>query len=64
MSGHAEAVAGAEVAATSEGEQVMELLSEHVPLSLIMDLATPAGPPSAEILAEEGVPDAEWWAQG
>ena len=43
------------------GEQVMELLEEHVPLSLIMDLTAPTGPDSQEILSTEGKPDASWW---
>jgi hypothetical protein len=32
---------------------VMALLEEHVPLSLLLDLACPDGPASAEILARE-----------
>ena len=42
---------------------VMELLQEHVPLVLLCDLSAPGGPPSAEILAEEGQPVEEWWKQ-
>ncbi|WP_337062528.1 hypothetical protein [Kineococcus sp. G2] len=42
-------------------EPVMEMLSEHIPLSLIMDMAAPDGPRSAELLASEGLPDGEWW---
>lgn len=41
-------------------ERVMSLLSEHVPLSLIVDLSDPQGPDSKEILSAEGEPDA-WW---
>lgn len=42
---------------------VMELLEEHVPLSLIMDLSRPAGPDSADILQTEGAPQSAWWVQ-
>ena len=36
---------------TDEGDaRVMGLLSEHVPLSLLVDLADPQGPASDEIL--------------
>lgn len=45
------------------GEPVMEMLSEHIPLSLIMDMASPDGPHSAELLESEGLPDSEWWKQ-
>jgi len=44
-------------------EAVMELLSENVPLSLLMDLTTPAGPDSEAILEEEGAPEEAWWEQ-
>ncbi|WP_432499036.1 hypothetical protein [Kineococcus auxinigenes] len=53
--------------ATREGagapgvEPVMEMLSEHIPLSLIMDIASPDGPRSEELLVSEGLPDGEWW---
>ena len=46
-----------------EDEHVMSLLEEHVPMSLIMDLAAPAGPDSADILATEGGPDEAWWVK-
>ena len=50
------------IAATSaEGEQLIEMLAEHVPISLIMDLAVPAGPNSRDILDTEGAPDGTWW---
>ena len=39
---------------------VMTMLHEHVPLSLLCDLAA-GGPGSAEILAREGTPDVRWW---
>lgn len=42
---------------------VMELLSEHVPLSLLMDLTAPAGPDSEAILEQEGEPEEAWWEQ-
>jgi hypothetical protein len=42
---------------------VMDLLSERVPLSLLMDLTAPAGPDSEAILDEEGEPDSAWWEQ-
>ena len=40
---------------------VMGLLAEHVPLSLLMDLALPAGPPSSDVLTAEGLPTDRWW---
>jgi hypothetical protein len=47
------------------GEQasvdVMRLLSEHVPLTLLADLAQPTGPDSPDILEHEGLPDVAWW---
>ncbi len=46
---------------TETDERVMNLLSEHVPLSLIVDLSTPEGPDSQEILTEEGEPEDAWW---
>ncbi len=45
-------------------EQVMDLLADHVPLALLMDLVTPDGPPSADILRAEGMPDDAWWEPG
>ena len=42
---------------------VMDLLSEHVPLSLLMDLTAPAGPDSEAILEQEGEPEEAWWEQ-
>lgn len=41
----------------------MDLLAEHVPLTLLADLAT-AEPRSGEILRTEGLPEDEWWAEG
>ena len=37
-----------------------DLLAEHVPLALIVDLVTPEAT-SAEILESEGLPDDAWW---
>lgn len=41
-------------------QPVRDLLAEHVPLALIVDLATPEAT-SAEILEAEGLPDEAWW---
>ncbi|HZI98074.1 MAG TPA: hypothetical protein VFD41_11185 [Actinomycetales bacterium] len=49
-----------EVTSDDEG-RVMEMLGDHVPLSLIMDLSAPAGPDSARILDDEGEPESKWW---
>jgi hypothetical protein len=42
-------------------EPLRELLAGRVPISLIMDLAMPAGPHSRELLEAEGEPDDAWW---
>jgi hypothetical protein len=55
-------VAANEVPA-DRAEHTMELLEEHVPLSLIMDLTPPDGPASREILDAEGAPEQAWWEQ-
>ncbi len=39
---------------------VMDLLAEHVPLTLLADLAV-AEPRSEAILQAEGLPDDAWW---
>lgn len=39
---------------------VMDLLAEHVPLTLLADLAV-AEPRSDAILAAEGLPEDAWW---
>ncbi len=39
------------------------MLSEHIPLSLLMDMSLVAGPDSAELLASEGGDKREWWSQ-
>lgn len=43
-------------------EHAQELLAEHVPLTLLVDLLTPTGETSDELLSEEGLPEEEWWA--
>ena len=43
-------------------QTVRDLLAEHVPLALIVDLATPEAT-STEILEAEGLPDEAWWEQ-
>jgi hypothetical protein len=40
---------------------VMDLLARHVPLSLLVDIATPTGPDSRRILLQEGTADDPWW---
>ena len=44
-----------------ETDDVMELLADHVPLALLVDLVTPEGPASEEILRAEGMPQDAWW---
>lgn len=46
--------------APDEAQSVMDLLAEHVPLTLLADLAA-AEPRSTEILHAEGLPEDEWW---
>ena len=53
--------AHAEAAATVE---IMDLLHEHVPLTLVADLTDPTGPASPDILEEEGLPEVAWWEGG
>lgn len=48
-------------ASPDDESPVMEMLGEHVPLSLIMDLSAPAGPDSESILDDEGQPEDAWW---
>lgn len=45
-------------------QEVMSLLSEHVPLALLADLAIPEGPLSPQILSDEGLPEVAWWEGG
>ena len=40
---------------------MMRLLGEHVPLTLLADLAERDGPPSPGILEKEGLPEVAWW---
>ena len=40
-----------------------ELLEEHVPLTLLVDLLTPTGDTSRELLEAEGLPEESWWAE-
>ncbi len=42
-------------------DPALELLKEHVPLSLIVDLTDPTGPDSKQILNDEGLPEQQWW---
>jgi hypothetical protein len=49
--------------AETSSAQVKELLKEHVPISLLLDLVAPAGPDSQDILDTEGAPEQEWWRQ-
>ncbi|PPK91981.1 hypothetical protein CLV92_11821 [Kineococcus xinjiangensis] len=50
-----------EPTAVPHAEPVMAMLQEHIPLSLILDLAVPGGPASHELLEAEGLPEQEWW---
>lgn len=52
-----------EVSADQASAEVMALLSEHVPLALLADLAQPEGPASPTILEDEGLPEDPWWEQ-
>jgi hypothetical protein len=47
----------------ASAEHVMDLLEEHVPISLLMDLVAPTGPDSRDILSTEGAPEDAWWEQ-
>ena len=62
VSGQDEQVPSPEGATADDGisAEMMHLLHEGVPLTLIADLASPGGPHSPEILAEEGLPDVGW----
>ena len=55
---------GADIVDRDASQEVMSLLSEHVPLALLADLAIPEGPASPEILSEEGLPEVAWWEGG
>jgi hypothetical protein len=41
------------------GEDVMDMLHDHVPLTLLVDLVD--APPSEQVLVEEGLPEQQWW---
>lgn len=43
--------------------QTRELLAEHVPLTLLVDLMAPATADSEALVDDEGLPDEEWWAE-
>jgi len=45
------------------GDEVMDLLAEHVPLALLADLAAPSDVVSTQILESEGLPDDPWWEE-
>ena len=47
--------------AEQKTDDVMGLLADHVPLALLVDLVTPEGPKSDEILQAEGMPEDAWW---
>jgi len=54
------AAAGADDAPDTQA--VRDLLAEHVPLALIVDLVAPEAT-SAEILEAEGLPESAWWEE-
>jgi hypothetical protein len=54
---------GIDEGAAAPSDHVMELLVEHVPISLLMDLVKPTGPDSRDILTTEGAPEDAWWDQ-
>ncbi|SFK31025.1 hypothetical protein [Cellulomonas sp. KH9] len=43
-------------------QHAQELLAEHVPLTLLVDLLAPTGQTSEELLVAEGLPEDEWWS--
>lgn len=57
------ATPSAEVEEEQASADVMALLSEHIPLALLADLAQPEGPLSPKILEDEGLPSDPWWEQ-
>ncbi|GAA3813328.1 hypothetical protein [Cellulomonas soli] len=42
-------------------QSIKDLLAEHVPLALLVDLLGAERRTSSEILAEEGLPEDAWW---
>jgi len=59
--GRADGAAAGTEDSTSGSEHVMDMLGEHVPLSLLMDLTSPTGPDSVTIHDDEGLPEESWW---
>ncbi|WP_299035671.1 hypothetical protein [uncultured Pseudokineococcus sp.] len=49
---------------TSGSTHVLGMLGDHVPLSLLIDLAAPTGPDSVTIHDDEGLPADSWWDLG
>jgi hypothetical protein len=49
-----------QVPADDDTQPVKDLLAEHVPLALLVDLVTPEST-STEILEAEGLPEVAWW---
>lgn len=54
-------VEAADQVETEASAEVMSLLAEGVPLTLLADLVSPDGPASPAILEDEGLPDVAWW---
>ena len=52
----------ADAVSAGAAQHTQELLAEHVPLTLLVDLLAPTRETSAEIMAAEGLPEQEWWA--
>ncbi len=59
--GGADGRPGAAPGAGVDDGSVMDLLHDHVPLTLLVDLAE--APASEQLLAEEGLPEQVWWEQ-
>ncbi|WP_199423946.1 hypothetical protein [Actinotalea solisilvae] len=54
-------VEAADQVETEASAEVMSLLAEGVPLTLLADLVNPDGPASPAILEDEGLPEVAWW---
>lgn len=54
-------VRGEVVEATATKSVAKTMLSGHIPLSLLMDMSSQAGPDSQGIFVSEGNVDEEWW---
>ena len=63
-SGDAAAIPDAGPVDRHDDERVKELLHDHVPLSLLVDLAEPENLDSRAILEQEGEPEGQWWEPG